>query len=262
MPLYSAIGNHDSYLSNKLYKENRGKLYYSFDYGNSHFIVLDNAQQFNNATLFMQPGNGPSQWKWLREDIKTPAAHKFVFFHFPVYGNRSMLDPQYLQATPPEKRQREVDEMIKLFRKNGVEYIVHGHLHSHERQELEGIVYLRTGGGGGSRASETDEKDVGFIQFFVGPDGVADVPVYIYGEPVELSFGNPKKALTVGESVRYVVDGVDEAGRRLAVRPEFSVSGGIGEITDDGLFTATKAGEGAIIATLDEIEEMLVVRIH
>lgn len=259
VPLHTAIGNHDSYLSTRLYKKHRGKLFYSFGYGNSHFIVLDNAQKFNNATLFMQPGNKPAQWKWLREDIKTPAAHKFVFFHFPVYGSRSMLDPQYMQATPPEKRRKEVDEMIKLFKENGVEYIVFGHRHSYEREVREGIVHLRTGGGGGSRASHTGEENVGFVQFFVGPDSVEDVPVYIYGEAVELSFGNPKKALIVGESVQYVVDGIDANGRRLAAMPEFSVRGDIGEITPDGLFTAKRAGEGAVVAKEGELETGLSV---
>ena len=82
------------------------KLYYSFDYGNSHFIVLDT----NKAILSegdktedqkCEPGSeheaiqtqaasyrpGSAQYEWLAKDLATTKkAQVFVFFHSPAFS--------------------------------------------------------------------------------------------------------------------------------------------------------------------------------
>ena len=56
-------------------------------------------------------------------------------------------------------------------------------------------------------------------------------------------------SLATGESVRFEASGRDAEGRSLSINPSWSVEGGIGNISVNGLFTATKPGSGATIAT-------------
>ncbi len=267
VPFFTAIGNHDSYISNRLYLKNRGPLYYSFDYGNSHFIILDNAQNTNNATLYIYPQKKSEQWDWLVKDINSNAIHKFVFFHFPVFGKRSMLDPQYNPFTSQEERKTEVEKMIKLFKENGVKYVCFGHIHDYKREEIDGIIHLRSGGGGGSETSKTVKENIHFVHFFVDDKSIKDIAVFIYGEFSKLEFVNPINKLTVGDKHHFIVDGVVStpntatdskvilnSGKHIATIPKFSVDGLIGEISPEGIFEAKKRGKGKIIAEKDNLK--------
>ena len=55
--------------------------------------------------------------------------------------------------------------------------------------------------------------------------------------------------IATGESVQFEAAGSDSQGQNLSVYPSWSVEGGIGDIDVYGLFTATKPGSGAIVAT-------------
>ena len=56
-------------------------------------------------------------------------------------------------------------------------------------------------------------------------------------------------SLAAGESVQLEAFGRDAKGRNLSIYPSWSVEGGIGNINTSGLFTATRPGTGAILAT-------------
>lgn len=55
--------------------------------------------------------------------------------------------------------------------------------------------------------------------------------------------------IATGESIQFEIVGTDDKGIRLSLNPSWSVEGGIGHIDVNGLFTATKPGFGAIVAT-------------
>ena len=65
MPSYHAPGNHDVWddRSEALFRERVGKLYYSFDQGNCHFIVLDSEDRKHPQQIAGQ------QLGWLKSDL-------------------------------------------------------------------------------------------------------------------------------------------------------------------------------------------------
>lgn len=142
VPLYPSLGNHEdndqkyfNYLSLP-----GNESYYSFDYGNAHFVVLDSA--------FTTIDEGSAQWKWLVEDLKTSkATWKFVSFHHPPFtsgGNYySKKRIELKKVLPP------------LFDKYGVDIAFHGHDHDYERtvpiiskDGMRPVTYIVNGNGG------------------------------------------------------------------------------------------------------------------
>jgi predicted phosphodiesterase len=132
-PLFGVLGNHDNdsvkYLDAFHFPGN--ERWYSFDYGNVHFVALEIDGDSN-----YDPGSG--QALWLENDLAhTGQQWKVVFFHVPPYssgahgsdlGVRTALEP--------------------LFAQYGVDLVFNGHDHDYERSVANGIVYIVAGGGG------------------------------------------------------------------------------------------------------------------
>jgi hypothetical protein len=119
-------------------------LYYSFDYGNAHFVVLNNYFSMNTV--------GSAQYNWLTADLAASNQFwKFVFFHEPAYASNSLQQPRDSTKT--------VQNLVPRFEQYGVDMVFSGHWHYYERMkpllggqvstiEAGGVVYLVTGGGG------------------------------------------------------------------------------------------------------------------
>ena len=255
-PMFTTIGNHDSYLSNKNYIKDYGALFSSYHVGDTQFLLLDNAQKYNTASLYMvSQGKREAQWDWLREQLEQPAARRMAFFHFPVFGNRSMLDEMYFQRDSAEARQREVDEMMALFAERGVGHILYGHIHSPHREERDGIVHLRLGGGGGSRASHTDDAEVSVAHVMVTDSGVQDVTLRLYFEPEQVTGLDMYRApdtLPAGAPFRFFACGVGANDRRYAVEPTFSLDSGPGTLSPDGRYNPDAPGAVQISAAWEQ----------
>jgi phosphodiesterase/alkaline phosphatase D-like protein len=89
-PVYIAIGNHEKnahwFYDFVSYPEQEN--YYSFDYGNAHFTIVDSnkADLKNIDTSDYCPGS--PQYEWLKEDLKSSKCDwKFVFLHHPPYSS-------------------------------------------------------------------------------------------------------------------------------------------------------------------------------
>jgi 3',5'-cyclic AMP phosphodiesterase CpdA len=157
-PFYPCPGNHEydvpnaiPYLSvHSLPSENvpspdRGR-YYSFDWGNVHFVSIDAYQSFNQAVT----SNGP-MLRWLDNDLRsTRQFWRIVYFHPPPYAsgvNDGDIQSQWAR-----------DYMVPIFERNGVQVVFSGHEHSYQRSKPiwknnfvtsdTGINYLTSGGGG------------------------------------------------------------------------------------------------------------------
>jgi hypothetical protein len=149
--LFPSVGNHDydAYPKNQDHPDmayyqsftlpTKGELgglasgseaYYSFDYGNTHFICLDSyAYGKDNKRIF----DGPSdQLTWLKNDLKaTKQKWKVVFFHYPpytkgTYDSDSDKSPELinLRAILP-----------KVFDEYNVDLVLTGHSHVFERSK-------------------------------------------------------------------------------------------------------------------------------
>ncbi|MCX6137123.1 MAG: metallophosphoesterase, partial [Ignavibacteriales bacterium] len=88
IPVYSSPGNHEKgamYYANVLMPHNNPEnspAYYSFDYGNVHFISLNSEVPFDSSS---------NQFRWLLNDMKSEAAKKalfkIAFWHRPPYSS-------------------------------------------------------------------------------------------------------------------------------------------------------------------------------
>ena len=134
--VYQVPGNHDLVNhGDRYFKKYFGPLYYSFNYQNSHFIVLNNAfRGMFNAT----------QLNWLKADLaQNKQAHCFVFFHRPLFDPLELYDDYVMSE------HEVVAELKSLFARYRVEYVCAGHIHGYAGRREGGVVYLVSGGAGG-----------------------------------------------------------------------------------------------------------------
>jgi len=113
-------------------------IYYSFDYGDSHFTVINTSADFSPQSV---------QYDWLGKDLSEAKQREgitrlFAFMHAPAYCSSSVFaDDQEV------KDAREY--LAPLFKNQGVKMVFQGHVPIYERTKaIDGVVYLVTGGGG------------------------------------------------------------------------------------------------------------------
>jgi len=126
VPFYPTPGNHDvttkeiqpAYTS----AWGKNKLYYSFDYKNSHFIIINAFldQQFDTIP--------PNEYQWLLQDLAKAkrAENIFISFHSPLYMNPK-FDWKPLQ---------------KILANYNIKGIFSGHYHIYDYRVENGIPYF------------------------------------------------------------------------------------------------------------------------
>lgn len=132
-PLYFTAGNHDVFsdTSRRLYEQETGRpTFYSFNYQDAHFTVLDNSRTNDLA---------PDQIAFLEKDLE---AHqdknpKFIFFHRPYWIALLKLGSTDFP-------------LHRIAKKYGVEHIISGHGHQFVRIVRDGIAYMEVGSSGGT----------------------------------------------------------------------------------------------------------------
>ena len=144
--LFPCLGNHEQnaihYYNYHSLPDDQGEVYYSFDYGNAHFIAL------NSNALDAPFERGDPQTKWLIADLEAhrDATWTFVFFHHPLFR---------AHATRGVTPQRWVWQPI--FDQYGVDLVITGHDHHYMRSHTigdyrgeprRGVYHLISGGGG------------------------------------------------------------------------------------------------------------------
>jgi hypothetical protein len=118
---------------------NGSENYYSFDFGNAHFVVLDS----NESTKPDSP-----QYQFLDHDLGASGAFwKFVSFHHTIYSSGYHGSNRTIRAN-----------LVPLFDRYAVDVVLMGHDHDYERtlplrgnqvvEPGQGTVYITTGGGG------------------------------------------------------------------------------------------------------------------
>ncbi|NNF22708.1 MAG: metallophosphoesterase family protein, partial [Saprospiraceae bacterium] len=97
--------------------------YYSFDYGNIHFISLDSHGSPRNV--------GGAQYNWLQNDLNNTTADWIVaYWHHPAYTNGSHNSDS--ESFLIQMR----ENFLPLFEAHGVDLVLSGHSHSYERTFL------------------------------------------------------------------------------------------------------------------------------
>ncbi len=127
IPWYNVIGNHDLNFdsrdrqhSNETFEATYGPTYYSFDYGQVHFVVLDNidwlgpneqVDRFHYEARF-----GKQQLDWLEKDLAMIPESQMVvlMMHIPIIGAKDKAD------------------LFRLIEKRPYCISISGHTHDHQ----------------------------------------------------------------------------------------------------------------------------------
>jgi hypothetical protein len=137
---FPALGNHERHTPYFESLFHDGTPYYSFDWGNAHFIVLDS--DIENAAPYERGRSvyWNEEVRWLEEDLNEhqKAEYRFVMAHHPPFtavGSRQGSNPHMTALTP-------------MFEKYHVSATFFGHDHNYQHYLKNGIHYIVTGGGG------------------------------------------------------------------------------------------------------------------
>ncbi len=142
IPIMPTMGNHDGSCYLDFFNlpangpEGLKKRFYSFDYGDAHFVILDSN---NNASSKAR--------EWLRNDLEnTSKKWKFAVFHHPAYP--TYLDPK------TEMQARSIQEnWVPILEQNGIDMVFGGHQHMYMRtypikdgqvfeKPEDGVIYI------------------------------------------------------------------------------------------------------------------------
>ena len=133
VPLFPTLGNHEGddphYFA--LFHLPGNERWYAFDYGNSRFVCL----QVDGLADF---GPRSEQYAWLEGTLAANTQPwLFVYFHIPPYSSvEDAREGEVRRTLPP------------LFEQYGVDVVFNGHKHNYERNEVNGVTYVVTAGGG------------------------------------------------------------------------------------------------------------------
>jgi len=193
VPYHQLPGNHDTHSkeARKIYGQRFGKFYDSFDYGDCHFVLLDNTEEERWGYL------GPVQLAWLRNDLKeTRARSVFVFLHFPVWEPERVM---------PEFYDFWAKTLHPLFKESRVRAVFGGHYHAYgPTREFDGIRYFITGGGGAELRPEY-EKAGGEYHF---------MKVHVLGDTFDVRVVTEHQEMTDAEA--DVIGGLQFANRNVS----------------------------------------------
>jgi len=136
---FPALGNHernDSFF----YQFFGGKAYYSFNWGNAHFTVLDSDLPNVAPTEAAREAFWAEETRWLEDDLQKAqtAEYRFIVAHHPpmtAVAKRQNDNPHMKALTP-------------LLEKYKVTAGIFGHDHNYQHYVKNGVHYIVTGGGG------------------------------------------------------------------------------------------------------------------
>jgi acid phosphatase type 7 len=144
VPVFPVLGNHDvregngaAFLENfhpPLGSPGSTKRYYSFDWGDAHFVALDSELYYGD-----EGASAEQQKAFLERDLAATGKHlKIAFLHRSPYGSSRHGGDKRVRA-----------DLEPLFAKHGVDLVFAGHDHVYERMvPIRGVTYVVSGGGG------------------------------------------------------------------------------------------------------------------
>jgi len=152
MPFYPVPGNHDvgTQESEEVYGEiwGKDKYYYSWDYENNHFIILDTDYKIQYNTI------DDEQIEWLKKDLEE---HKgsdniFILLHRAIFIEaKDNEETQTKNNKDKTREEKEKDEGILAWEKihpilikYPVRAVIGGHYHRYTQYVKDGIHYIIT----------------------------------------------------------------------------------------------------------------------
>ncbi len=129
LPVYHVAGNHDFWKQTEWpdYKKIIGSSTYTFSVDNLFFIITDSASQ-----TF-----GSNQRKWLEKKLKQNQGKEIIIVSHTPFFVKKAYEAGFLL---PEKK-----ELIQLYEKYGVKWLLNGHTHVNYDVKLNNIHYITVG---------------------------------------------------------------------------------------------------------------------
>ena len=150
VPTFLVPGNHDGYYRFRedgleFWKEYFGPLYYSFDFGNNHFIGVNSFDWppiLRSSVLFIALNWGGSiqdvQMQWIEQDLKSSESDlKFIFLHHnPIWDTKtdSLLRMGYKNR----------EKFLSVIDEYDVDMVLAGHVHLDTVNEENGTIFITT----------------------------------------------------------------------------------------------------------------------
>jgi predicted phosphodiesterase len=223
--VYFTPGNHDIWdkTSEINYKNRVGSPYYSFDFKNSHFVILDVSRSEKYEEIPKE------QINWLVGDLDKNKEKEniYVFFHKPFWF-------ECVKDNKP-------DSLHYIFKKYGVDGVFSGHYHGYFAGEKDGIAYTSMGSSGGGMSFEN--VDLGYFYQFLWctvKGNKLDVAV--------INLGNVLDRNLVSVKEKILITGVED-GKYINFTPILIEEGFEGFSGEEKLFI-TNAGEKPLKDTI------------
>jgi predicted phosphodiesterase len=171
-------------------------MYYSFDYGPVHIVVLD---QYSGFT------SGSTQYGWMVADLQnTNKPWKFVVLHEPGYSAAGVHGNDGATQS----------ELVPVFETEGVDVVLAGHNHYYAHAVVNGIQHI-TAGNGGMYPSVPDPNEPfvvaaadenGFVRFDINGNEMTMIAYNTDGEVLD-SVNVVKSEIPAGEDGGISQDG-------------------------------------------------------
>ncbi len=129
VPVYPAIGGHELYNNGwEYYWRYLGPSTYAFNGGNARFIVIDTASS----------DIGVKQMEWIHQELRTNTQPLlFVISHEPIFGGS--------HGTYDFPKTAEREQLIAMFEKYKVNYVLEGNYHGFVEVVSNGVHYITSG---------------------------------------------------------------------------------------------------------------------
>jgi len=140
-PLVNLAGNHDLIHLNREdlnhFWQRSGPLYYAFDQGGWHFVVLHTIERKDVDIRVPEP-----QMQWLRDDLLAPGPRTVVLMHHSA-SEQCLDDSRWWPGRAHIALVKERAELRRIFEQSGrVRAVFNGHLHWNHIDVIAGIPYV------------------------------------------------------------------------------------------------------------------------
>jgi 3',5'-cyclic AMP phosphodiesterase CpdA len=137
---FPSLGNHERNADyfREIFQED--KPYYSFNWGNGHFIVMNSDITNFAASEREKDAYWNEQVRWLEDDLQ---AHQGADYRFVIAHH-----PPFTAVTRRQGNNPHMTALVPMFEKYHVNAAFFGHDHNYQHYLKNGIHYVVTGGGG------------------------------------------------------------------------------------------------------------------
>lgn len=148
-------------------------LYHSFDYENTHFVLLSSEYPKKRSV-------NEAQLDWLDNDLNsTNKPNKIVISHVPpvAFFKKSSNRCHDMSCNEPEK-----SKLLSVLKRNKVDLVISGHEHAFDHKVVDGIDYVLSGNSGNSKRHKNSTWKNVFTIFDVSGSNISAKAINLKGE--------------------------------------------------------------------------------